>query len=222
MSLLYNIILQYHENIHIKDKAVVKMKIHSRICAKLRSMSKDKVVKRMGYDSTKRGLKTLETFLMHEDIYDWIEDGYYDFEYTAVQFLSKLCDVLDIDAKTVEYELERDRRLSQAAEKFRSTYIFVNTTNSKISLPAEVSITMDYFDDMKILRRPYLVEMIDRTDKEIFILISNIIKEHYADSNGRIFPWGDIVNYTYYHNDNKAYLFDIDGNQIENIDVAGS
>ena len=146
-----------------------------------------------------------------------IEDGSYDFEYTALQFLSKLCEVLDINAKTVESELERDRRLSQAAEKFRSTYIFVNTTNSKISLPAEVSITMNYFDDMKILRRPYLIEMIGRTDKEIFILISNIIKEHYVDNGGRIFPWGNIVNYIYHHYDKKSYIFDIDGNQIENI-----
>ncbi|NOR54795.1 MAG: hypothetical protein GQ531_01160 [Sulfurovum sp.] len=174
----------------------------------------------MGYDSTKRGLETLETFLMYEDVYDWIEGGYYDFEYTAVQFLSKLCEVLDIDSKAVERELERDRRLSQAAEKFGSIYISFNT--APVSFPPGVSKIIDVLEMRKILDRPYLFELVNITDKEIFILISNIINEHYADTDGRIFPWGDIVNYVYHHNDNKAYIFDLYGNQIENEEVTES
>ena len=203
---------------------MVRIKTDSIIRHKLRSMFKDRVVKCMGYDSTKRGLGTLEIFLMHEDVYDWIEGGYYDFEYTAVQFLSKLCEVLDIDAGVVERELKRDRKLSQAAKKFGSTYVFANTTDNSKSIPSQPipPMLLDFFKDRKILERPYLVEMVGKTDKEIFILISNIIKEHYADTKGRIFPWEDIVNYVYHHNDNKAYIFDIVGNQIENIDVAES
>jgi len=212
------------KSISTKDQAVVKMSAHTSIRIKLEFMSKDKVVNRMGYDSTKRGLKTLETFLMHEDVYDWIENGYYDFEYTAVKFLSKLCEVLDIDAGAVERELARDRRLAQAAKKFGSIYIIANTTDNPKSFPSQPipPMLLDFFKDRKILERPYPVEMVGKTDKEIFIFISNIIKEHYADAKGRIFPWEDIVNYVYHHNDNKAYIFDIDGNQIENIDVEES
>ncbi|UPT76671.1 hypothetical protein MN086_06340 [Sulfurovum sp. XGS-02] len=179
-------------------------------------MSKEEVVKSIGYYSTKKGLKTLETFLMHEDIYAWVESGYRDSKYTAVEFLSKLCEVLDIDAARWSNELDKDRIFVQEAEKFRSTHISMNTTNP-YTFPPGVSFDMDAFEGVRILERPYIVELVGRTDKEIFILISKIIKEHYADSDGRIFPWGDIVSYVYHHSDEKSYLFDIDGNQIENI-----
>jgi hypothetical protein len=194
---------------------VKRIRIRDIIYLKLQSMSKEGVVKSIGYDSTKQGLKTLETFLMHEDIYAWVESGYRDSIYTAVEFLSKLCEVLDIDPTSWSNELETDRIFLQEAEKFRSTHVFVNTTNP-YTFPPGVSFDMDAFEGVRILERPYIVELVGRTDKEIFILISNIIKEHYADTGGRIFPWGDIVNYVYYHHDKKSYLFDIDGNQIEN------
>lgn len=41
---------------------------------------------------------------------------------------------------------------------------------------------------------------------EIFLLISNMIKTHYAYIGGSIKIWGDIVNYVYHHNDNKVYI----------------
>ncbi|UFH58484.1 hypothetical protein [Sulfurovum mangrovi] len=192
-----------------------RIKIRNRIYTILQSMSKEEIeeaAKNIGYDSTKKGLKTLEIFLMHKDICTWVESGYRDSKYTALEFLLKLCELLKIHPGMCSDELETERKFLHDAEKFRSTYINVNTIDN----PNPMTKVLDPFESLRVLERPYIDELIGRTDQEIFILISNIIKEHYADNGGRIL-WGDIVNYTYYHHDKKSYIFDNDGNQIENI-----
>jgi hypothetical protein len=100
-------------------------------------------------------------------------------------------------------------------QKFKDSYIFVNTNFKRKSEP----IFALAFCEVKRNIGLDKISLIYKTDEEIFHIISEIIKEHYIDSDGNIGIWGDIVNYVYHHSDGEAYVFDTEGTIIRDIDI---
>ena len=57
-------------------------------------------------------------------------------------------------------------------------------------------------------------ELIFKSEDEVFRIISFIVTQHYKNSDGKIGIWGTTINYIYHHSGGKAYIFDINGNRI--------
>lgn len=61
-----------------------------------------------------------------------------------------------------------------------------------------------------------------KSDKESLKIVGQFIKDHYIESNGDLGIWGKIVNYAYHHKDSKSYVFDTNGELLENVEVLQS
>ena len=116
-----------------------------------------------------------------------------------------------IPNKPKEYTQE-ELEIRIELEKFKDSYIFVNTNFKRKSEPIFALAFCEARRNIGLNK----TGLIFKTDKEIFQIISKVIKEHYIDSDGNIGIWGDIANYVYHHSDGESYIFDIDGNLIKN------
>ena len=177
--------------------------------SRLQLISKEVIIKQMGYNNKKRGLESLEKFLSM-DIYNWIyHSGHYDFKYNSLGFLKEICKIVSIPDIELEKELQRNKTLYDELQKIKYCHIFINTNFKRTSqsiwrLMAYQKIRRISIDKEKLLFK---------TDEDIFKTVSLLIINHYKSSEGKLTLWGEIVDYQYYHNDNKYYNFDINGNR---------
>jgi len=186
-----------------------KINLMKTIKNRLSQMDKKEVVKLIGYY---KGLKTLDEFLNSKDIFHWIHKGKYDFENTSKEFFIKLCKILNISDEEVGKELNYIEAKENELRKFEGVYLFVNTNFKNTQEPIFVLAFM------KAKRRiyPNLEDLIFKSDEEVFKIISQIIKIHYKENKGLLPMWGEIINYVYHHIDGKIYVFDFNGNLVEN------
>ncbi len=99
--------------------------------------------------------------------------------------------------------------------KFKNSYIFVNTNFKRTSQPIFALAFCESQRNIALDKNNFIF----KNDNEIFILVSDIIQEHFSITKGKIGIWGNIVNYVYHHSDGKTYVFDTNGQQIEEINV---
>ncbi len=177
------------------------------ITNKLNTTSKEKIVKQMGYNSTKKGLDTLESFLAHKDLYSWLHSGHYDLKYNTKGFLEKLCKVLDISDEDVRKELEYQEVLHVEIDKFKDTYIFVNTNFKRTTQPI---FALAFCEHLRRFKLP-VDELVFKTDMEILEVVSLHVQNHYKASDGEIGIWGSVVNYAFHLNEHTTYIFGKDG-----------
>ena len=91
--------------------------------------------------------------------------------------------------------------------KFKDSYIFVNTNFKRASQPIFALAFCESQRNIAFDKNKFIF----KNDNEIFILVSDIIQEHFRITKGKIGIWGDIVNYVYHHSDGETYVFDING-----------
>ena len=96
------------------------------IKSRLQLISKEAVIKQMGYDSKKRGLESLDKFLT-TDLYSWLHSGNYDFKYAPLEFFKTLCKIVDISDEDIERELQNCKIFDKELNKIKQCYIFINT-----------------------------------------------------------------------------------------------
>ena len=186
------------------------MNLMKTIKNRLLQMDKKEVVKLIGYKNISKGLETLDEFLNSKDIFHWIHKGKYDFENTSKEFFIKLCKILNIPDEEVEKELNYIEAKENELRKFEGVYIFVNTPFIKRPVSPMFALVVP--------RRIYLnkEDLIFKSDEEVFKVISQIVRTHYKENKGSLPMWGKIINYVCHHSDGKAYVFDVNGNLVEN------
>jgi len=115
--------------------------------------------------------------------------------------------------KTLAQEAMTPEAIAKAKElrKFKDSYIFVNTNFKRKNEPIFALAFCEGERRISLDKN----ELIFKNDDEIFKIVSNIVKEHYEQSAGKIGIWGNIVNYTYHHSNDKVYVFDKNGDKIE-------
>ena len=119
-----------------------------------------------------------------------------------------------IPTKPKEYTQE-EIQIQKELTRFKDCYIFVNTNFKRKNEPIFALAFCEYQRNITLDKN----DLLCKNDEEIFTYISQIVQEHYSQTEGKIGIWGDIVNYVYHHYDGKTYLFDRDGTQIETIKV---
>lgn len=119
-----------------------------------------------------------------------------------------------IPTKPKEYT-EEELKLRKELLKFKGCYIFVNTNFRRKTEPIHVLAFCESQRNLAINKS----SLVFKNDMEQFKIISDMVKKHYITSEGTIGIWGKIKNYVYHHNDNKSYIFDIDGNLLEGLEV---
>lgn len=191
------------------------MKIEEIIKSKLATIPKSEILNKLGYSSNIKALEALDKFISSKDLYDWLHSGHFDFKYTVLSFFKKLCEIIDIDKNIVNKALLDDKKYDAELERFKDSYIYVNTNFKRKSEPIFALASLESQRRLKISPENLLF----KEEDEILNIVSNFIANHYSKTKGDIGIWGKAVNYVFHHNGNK-YIFDTEGNSVYNIDVS--
>lgn len=168
------------------------------------------VLKRMGYQSMRNGMKTLNKFLSSTDCYSWLNSPHYDFYCTSKEFFERLCKALKVEPKLYQDEIDYYVRIDKELEKIQGCYVFVNTNFKRANQPIFALAFMERSRSLHLNRE----SMMFKSKEDIFSSITKMVREHYAEKKGALRMWGKIENYIYHHYDGKAYVFDAKGNLL--------
>ena len=178
---------------------------------KLNTIDISTLHKKVGYNSSKKFIETLEKLKSTRNSYDWLYCSHYDLVYSSKDFLIKLCEVLEIDEILVDDEIKKAVAYYKEQEKFKSSYIFVNTNFKRKSEPIFALALCEKFRNISLYKKENLLF---KSIEEILNNLSFQIKSHYEENNGGLKIWRKIVNYQV-HLFDKIYVFDVNGNLLE-------
>jgi len=170
--------------------------------------------KELGYSSTKKATKIIESFLDSKDVYSWLHLGYYDFKYTSEEFLKKLCCIFDVDYRHVENELKKEDIYYKEVARVQKNYIFVNTNFKRKNEPIFALACLEHNRNICLEAK----EVVFKTKDEVLKIVSQTVQKHYKQSAGKLPLWGKISNYIYHHDD-EVFIFSTDGKIIKNVAV---
>ncbi len=195
----------------MKEKDNNKMNIFNELKEKLRISPVENIIKLMGYHSLEKGQNAIDLFIEKRSIYHWLESGFYDFLYTAEQFIVKLSVILKVNPDDIKDEIILHKQTILELRKLKDAYIFVNTNFRRTTQP----IIALAFMEQKRLILPTKEKLIFKSTEKKLSIISSFIKSHYKNNNGKLDMWGKIDSYIYHQNRNKKYTFDTKGNLIK-------
>ena len=174
---------------------------------KIKLQNKTLLTKELGYsNSTKFGI-TLNKFLQFSTLYEWFQCGHYDLVNNAKDFFIKLSKALKIDENTINNEIETITFYKQEIEKFKDSYIFVNTNFKRKNEPIFRLALCENKRNMSLYKKENLLF---KTTDEILEILSKEIKEHYLQNSDNLGIWGKIVSYQV-HLFDTTYIFDTNG-----------
>ena len=102
---------------------------------KINLYDKDDLSKKLGYSNQAKFEETLNKFLQFLNIYQWFEKGHYDLVNNTEDFFIKLSKALNIEYSLINRELKEINLYKQEVEKFKDSYIFVNTNFKRKNEP---------------------------------------------------------------------------------------
>ena len=175
-----------------------------------KSENKD-LYKKIGYNSKQTFEKSLNKFLKHKSVKEWIEKGYYDFTNNASEFFVKLSKELGFKDSEINNTIFKINEYIEEKNKLTSSYIFVNTDFKR---EGESILTLAMLENKRRISLYKDEKFLFKPINEILELVSSIVVKHYKINNGKCIIWGEIVNYQL-HLFDKLYTYSIDGKLID-------
>jgi hypothetical protein len=186
------------------------MKAFINIQENLKNENLEEVAKKLGYKSKAKGVKSLQKFLNTKNLSFWLQSGFYDFKYRTMELYENLAKIYDITKEEIAKDLKDAELYKQEYDSFNRSYIFVNTNFRRKNEPIFILSVLE-LQRRLVLKRENLMF---KSDEEIFLKISKVVRRHYRQKGGKLVIWGEIQNYQYHHRDGEVYLFDVDGSYI--------
>ena len=182
---------------------------------KIKLHNKTLIAKELGYSNSTKFEITLNKFLQFSTLYEWFQCGHYDLVNTAEDFFIKLSKALKIDEDTINNEIENITLYKKEIEKFKDSYIFVNTNFKRKNEPI---FALALCENQRRISLYKIENLLFKTIDEIFEILSKEIKEHYLQNEATLKIWGKI-NFYQVHLFGKIYIFDTNGNLQINDEI---
>ena len=179
---------------------------------KIKLQNKTLLAKELGYSNSIKFEITLNKFLQFSTLYEWFQCGHYDLVNTAEDFFIKLSKALKIDEDTINNEIENITLFKHEVEKFKDSYIFVNTNFKRKNEPIFALALCENQRRISLYKKENL--LFKSTD-EILEILSIEIKKHYLQNSYKLGIWGKIVSYQV-HIFDTIYTFDTNGSLKSN------
>ena len=129
-----------------------------------------------------------------------------------VRKLSKLSKALKIDEDTINNEIENIALFKHEVEKFKDSYIFVNTNFKRKNEPI---FTLALCENQRRISLYKKENLLFKSTDEILEILSIEIKKHYLQNSDNLGIWGKIVSFQV-HLFDTIYIFDTNGNLRSN------
>lgn len=179
---------------------------------KIKLQNKTFISKELGYSNLTKFEKTLNKFLEFSTLYEWFQCGHYDLVNTAGDFFIKLSKALKIDENTINNEIKNITLYKHEVEKFKDSYIFINTNFKRKNEPIFALALCENQRRISLYKNEnFLFKSID----EILEILSIEIKKHYLLNSYKLGIWGKIVSYQV-HIFDTIYTFDTNGSLKSN------
>jgi len=194
------------------------MKNDNTIYHRLRQAARDyepraQLIRKLGYHNPRKGEQALQKFLNAGSLEKWLQSSLFDFVHAPVTFVRKLAQILDLDSPRLEREIEaiQDREVRKI--RMPRPWIFVETHFRRRGEPILILAMLEGKRRIALQKE----QVFERPLPEVLGLVSRIVREHYAQSGGKLPIWGSIDEYHYHHPDGVVYRFDPQGALIERI-----
>jgi len=191
------------------------MNLIEQINQKLITFSRVELLTAMGYHNLKKSQERLQKLLDAKDIYEWLDNTYYDLRHTNRTFIKNLCDVLEVPENDCTIVLDKYDERKHKLEKMRLAYIAAHTEFKRKNEPIIALCMLDSKRKIAIDNKILL----DKTVKEIDALVSKRIQKHYNDCNGELMLWGKIESYTFHDSYGGSTDYDTEGNIIKGFKI---
>ncbi len=179
---------------------------------KIKLQNKILLAKELGYSNSTKFEITLNKFLQFSTLNEWFQCGHYDLVNTAGDFFIKLSKALKIDEDTINNEIKNITLYKKEIEKFKDSYIFVNTNFKRKNEPIFALALCENQRRISLYKNENLLfKSID----EILEILSKEIKKHYLLNSDKLGIWGKIVSYQV-HIFDTIYTFDTNGSLKSN------
>ena len=182
---------------------------------KIKFQNKTLLTKELGYSNLTKFEITLNKFLQFSTLNEWFQCGHYDLVNTAGDFFIKLSKALKIDEDTINNEIKNITLYKKEIEKFKDSYIFVNTNFKRKNEPI---FALALCENQRRISLYKIENLLFKTIDEIFEILSKEIKKHYLQNKGTLKIWGKINSYQV-HLFGKIYVFDINGDLKINDEI---
>jgi hypothetical protein len=171
------------------------------------------VARKLGYRGYKRFQKTLDKLLKTQTIEAWLENAHYDLVYTGEALIRALVKVLSLSETLCDQAFEAYAFYKQNKALNRQRWIWVNTNFRRKNEPIFMLAFMERTRNFGLNLDPHRSYALE----EILQMVSEIVRKHYIEKQGRLGVWGEIQNYVYYHDDGSRYVFDTEGKKIDDL-----
>ena len=179
---------------------------------KIKFQNKTLLTKELGYSNSTKFEKTLNKFFQFSTLYGWFQCGHYDLVNTAEDFFIKLSKALKIDENTINNKIKNITLYKHEVEKFKDSYIFVNTNFKRKNEPIFALALCENQRRISLYKNENLLF---KTTDEILEILSIEIKKHYLQNSDKLGIWGKIVSYQV-HLFDTIYILDTNGSLKSN------
>ena len=174
---------------------------------KLKLQNKTSLARELGYASLIKFENTLNKFFGISSLYEWFQCGHYDLVNNAKDFFIKLSKSLEIDEDTINNEIETISFYKKEVDKFKDSYIFVNTNFKRKNEPI---FSLALCENQRRISLYKKENLLFKPTDEILEILSKEIKEHYSQNSNNLGIWGKIFFYQV-HLFDIIYIFDTNG-----------
>jgi len=191
------------------------MDVFETVQAELKEEPKEEIAEKLGYYSIEKGVKAVNAFLEHDNLYSWLNDGYFDFKFGAEELFLALCKLYKIDQDEVDENLRAVEAYKTERKRCSGAWVFVDTNFQRRAQPAFALAFMEGRRRIGVAPDLLMYKKLD----EVLEKISKCLRKHYKQWDGELPVWGTIATYKYHHYDGSTYSFNTSGKRIDDVEV---
>ncbi|QCT95031.1 hypothetical protein FE773_07455 [Caminibacter mediatlanticus TB-2] len=181
---------------------------------KIKNFSRDEVynvIEKLKYKgSYNKAIEKIES-LKNNSLREYLQKPHFDFHYSSKEFLYKLAEILNLDVEKLKKEVKEIDDYLTIISKLPEPYIFVDTNFKRANQPIFALAFMEGKRRIGVNKE----EVYNKPLDEVLKNVGEFVKNHYKKNEGKLPMWGKIHKYVYHHIDGKSYVFDKEGNLID-------
>ena len=198
------------------------MRTYDTLVRFVKASDRKELMHSLGYHDLRKGEESLNAFLSAGSLKNWLAHGHYDFVHSSESFTKKLASLAGVDPGAIDRIVDKEAERRATLSQLQTPYIFVDTRFRRKNEPIFALAFMEGKRRIALDKET----VYDRSLKETLQEVSQIIREHYRNTGGKLKLWGKIHEYRYHHLDGRTFRFDTEGHLIEelprNLDEGGA
>ncbi len=198
------------------------MRTYDTLVRFVKETDRKELLRSLGYRDLRKGEESLSDFLSAGSLKNWLAHGHYDFVHSSGSFVKKLASLAGVDPIAIDRIIKEEAKRREILSRLQTPYIFVDTRFRRKNEPIFALAFMEGKRRIALDKEA----VYDRSLEETLQEVSQIIREHYRNTGGKLNLWGKIHEYRYHHLDGRTFRFDTEGHLIEelsrNLDEGGA